>query len=465
MKTKVTLTTWRYILGVLFFVAMGHTVSAQVPSVTIVPSGPIVCSGTKLDAVVANLNPPLTYLWSTGATTSSINITQTGFYRVRVTGLDSSGNQVTIRSSWYPFLVIPTTNASIAPAGPITLCPGQSQTLTANGGQFFSSYLWNTGQTSRNITVNQSGDYTVTVTNNFGSCSTSTSATVHVEVIDSGFVPVITPDGPVTVCKPGYVNLSADSGYSNYTWSTGDTTQDISVLMDGLQQGAVLDTLTVSLTVTVNNTCSFTSDEIVLRSVRMPQIMPDFCDNWTLTLADSIRCGLVLTYLSAPSYEFEFEETTNPGTVWTYVSSSRWARLADVSPALEENKFYNVRARAIIDGTPYCYGAVCQIGIVGTNMINNQSVTQSLRMDGTAIETSVFPNPSAESFNIIVRNIDTDIPAVVTISDLSGRLIETAQYDATTSSMNFGNNLTNGVYLVTVEQGSAKSITRIVKSN
>lgn len=210
MTTKITKGVWKYVLGV-FLTVTTMSAAVQAQSVTIVPSGPIVCAGTKLDAVVTGLNGPLSYLWNNGATTSSIFISQTGFYRVSVTGF-LNGVQVLIRSNWTPFFVIPATNATINPAGPVNVCPGQSATLQGSGGQFFSSYSWSTGQTTRNITVNQTGDYTLTVTNNFGACSTSTSATVHVEVFDAGYQPAITALSPITVCKPGFVDLAADPG-------------------------------------------------------------------------------------------------------------------------------------------------------------------------------------------------------------------------------------------------------------
>jgi hypothetical protein len=79
MTKLITNGVWKYALGVFLTVtSLSATVQAQ--SVTIVPSGPIVCAGTKLDAVVTGLNGPLTYAWNNGATTSSIFITQLGSF-------------------------------------------------------------------------------------------------------------------------------------------------------------------------------------------------------------------------------------------------------------------------------------------------------------------------------------------------------------------------------------------------
>jgi hypothetical protein len=458
MTKTITKSVWKYVTGV-FLTVTTMTAAVQAQSVTIVPSGPIVCAGTKLDAVVSGLNGPLTYQWNTGATTSSIFISQTGFYRATVFGF-VNGNQVRVRSNWTPFLVIPGTNATINPSGPVNVCPGQSATLQGSGGQFFSSYSWNTGQTTRNITVNQSGTYVLTVTNNFGACSTSTSASVDVNVFDQGYQPAINALSPLTVCKPGIVQLGADPGFSSYSWSTGATTQNVSVLMDGLQLGAVLDTLTVYLTVSLNGgQCSFTSSGTVLRSVRQPELIDAHCGNLTFTLADSIKSGLVLSYLSTPEYEFEFEETTNPGTTWTYTSSNRWCTLSDVTPALQPNKFYLVRVRAIVDGTPYCYGDPCVIGITSTPSANNGN-----RLDNGVV-ASVYPNPSAESFFMLAQGFDADQQVNVRVTDMAGRLVDNFNYSANEGALEFGKNFNSGVYFVTAQQGEKITMTRIVKTN
>ena len=61
MTTQITQGVWKYVIGVFLAVtSLSADVKAQ--SVTIVPSGPIVCAGTKLDAVVTGLNgPPLLF--------------------------------------------------------------------------------------------------------------------------------------------------------------------------------------------------------------------------------------------------------------------------------------------------------------------------------------------------------------------------------------------------------------------
>lgn len=460
MTKLITKGVWNYVLGVFLTVSsLSATVQAQ--SVTIVPNGPIVCAGTQLNAVVTGLSAPITYQWSNGVTASSIFVNNTGFYRVSVRGF-VNGSQVLVRSAWTPLLVIPNTNATINPTGPVNVCPGQTATLFGGGGQFFSSYLWSNGQTSRNITVNQTGDYTLSVSNNFGSCSTSSNATVHVEVFDAGYQPAITALSPITVCKPGFVNLTGDPGFSSYSWSNGASTQNVSILMDGLQLGAVLDTLTVTLTVGLNGgACSFSSAGIVLRSVRQTELNSNYCGNFNLTTADSVKAEVVLTYITAPEYEFEFEETTNPGVVSTVVSSSRWCALSSISPAVQANKFYNVRVRPVIGGQPFCWGNSCQIGVVATPVNHNGNANRI----GSSLVSNVFPNPSAAAFRMVLQGVNADENVDVRVTDMTGRLVDSFSYDTQAGSSQFGESLSDGVYLVTVQQGDNINTTRIVKTH
>jgi hypothetical protein len=63
-----------------------------------------------------------------------------------------------------------------------------------------------------------------------------------------------------------------------------------------------------------------------------------------------------------------------------------------------------------------------------------------------------------------LRNIDNSIPATVTIADIQGRLVDQFIYDGNNGITKFGESLNNGVYFVTVEQGTFKNVTRIVKT-
>ncbi|MEP7171109.1 MAG: T9SS type A sorting domain-containing protein [Bacteroidota bacterium] len=434
------------------------------PNATILASGPTTfCDGGSVVLSAIGGNPFSQYLWSTGETTQNITVTTAGTYYVAIaqsfTGCASVSAPVTVTTT--------TIAASITPNGPITLCPGQTIDLTANGGTVSSTYLWSNGETTQTITVSISGSYNVVITD--GSCE-GTAPSVDVEVLDPNFEPKFTADGPVTFCKPGSVTLTADVGYTSYTWSTGETTQSITVTLTGAGSGPNLDTLSVWVTVEINSLCSFTSGAVVVRSIREPDLVVG-CDNYNMALStDQIKAGRVLPINGLePDYEFEFVETTLQGVSNGTAIQTRWLNLSSVTPALEVGKFYNVRCRGIVDGQAFCYGSFCSIGIAslrseGTSHIEYDDEGQPyLVRDG--LNFGIYPNPSNSSFTANVFTLDEN-PVSVKILDLSGREISSAQFDASQSQYEFGSDLKAGIYFVQFSQGgNLQQTAKLIKTN
>lgn len=75
------------------------------------------------------------------------------------------------------------------------------------------------------IGLNASTDYTLTVT--IGGCTAS--KTVRVDVVDTSRYAVI--NGSDEVCEGSSVVLTAGGTATNYLWSTGETTQSITVIL------------------------------------------------------------------------------------------------------------------------------------------------------------------------------------------------------------------------------------------
>jgi len=120
------------------------------PVVTI--SGDLeICQGEST-TLTASLGS--SYLWSTGETTRSIDVSTGGLYSVEVTDANGCKNtaQVTV-------IVHPLPEVSIT--GELAFCEGQSTVLTATAG---ASYEWSTNEVTQSITVFVAGDYSVMVT-------------------------------------------------------------------------------------------------------------------------------------------------------------------------------------------------------------------------------------------------------------------------------------------------------------
>lgn len=121
------------------------------------------------------------YIWSNGSHEAELEVSGDGNYSLIVwdeEGCAGTSNTVQVTVTPDP---VPTVTAD----GSVEFCEGGSVQLTATDGNGWS---WSNGSAAQTITVNQTGDYSVSVT---GNCSTQASADFHVEVYDAPETPVV----------------------------------------------------------------------------------------------------------------------------------------------------------------------------------------------------------------------------------------------------------------------------------
>jgi len=170
----------------------------------------VVCSG---NAVTLKANPAgVTYKWSGGQTSQSISVSTAGTYSVTISGgiyCMSSQPSKTVTSATAPSpSIIVISNR---------MCQQVSDPLAQIVTQTADSYRWSTGETSQYIYVSSSGTYSVTVTKNgctgstsrFITCGTTGGRTATEANDDIQWEPYPNPaDDEVKV------NLPADQQYS-----------------------------------------------------------------------------------------------------------------------------------------------------------------------------------------------------------------------------------------------------------
>lgn len=152
------------------------------------------------------------YVWNTSATTSSISVTAPGQYIVELTHTNSCTNSDTINISYYAPINLALANADV-------MCLGDS--VMADAGPGFTSYLWSDGDTIQTNTFYTFGTYNVTVTD-----TNNCTITDSIVVSPAFFSYSIGSD--TTISLGAVIDLTANPGIS-YSWSTGDTTQTVSV--------------------------------------------------------------------------------------------------------------------------------------------------------------------------------------------------------------------------------------------
>lgn len=202
------------------------------PDQTICGSGPITLNAG---------NSGSSTVWTTGATGPSIQVSSSGMYGVTVTNANGCVASDAVNITFAPPPTDPLSDVIACASDPVVLS-------AANAG---STYLWSTGSTAQNITVTQSGSYSVTVTTP-ANCSATFDAVVTI-------LPAITVDlGPDTsLCAGASLQLDASQPQGTYTWSTGATSPTVTVGPGSYQ-------------VTVSNGACSASDAITIGSVPSP---------------------------------------------------------------------------------------------------------------------------------------------------------------------------------------------------
>ncbi len=171
----------------------------------------------------------VSYLWSpSGNTTSTIyvNPTSNSTYSVIVTNANGCTKADTVTVN-----VNPTPVVNLLPT---FICSGNSTVLDA--GNAGATYLWTpNNETTQTITVSSAGTFGVVVTNSYG-CQGTGSSTITV-----GGTGLVGNLGNVAFCLGSSDTLDAGNVGSTYIWSTGSTSQTISVNTAGTYTVTITD--------------------------------------------------------------------------------------------------------------------------------------------------------------------------------------------------------------------------------
>ncbi len=185
------------------------------------------CAG---DSIVLTAPPFMDrYRWSTGATTQSITVRASGTYYATIDAGACSSTTDTIR-----VVVFPTPTRPLRPSGTYAMCQGDSVNISVAGG--IRAYRWSTGDTMASITVARAGKYSLAFTDTNGCTNRSDTLTVVVHPLPTCSV---TPLGPLAFCDGASVSLDAGNGFNAYLWSTGATSQRITVNKPGVYTARV----------------------------------------------------------------------------------------------------------------------------------------------------------------------------------------------------------------------------------
>jgi hypothetical protein len=428
---------------------------------------------------IATLNAGNTgaaYLWSTGATTQTISASTTGSYRVRVTNTNGCIGRDTINVTVNS---VPTVNLG----SDTTICAGS--TLTINAGNAGASYIWSTGATTQTVAATTAGSYGVQVTNTNGCIGRDTV------VVTVSPLPVVALGNDTSFCAGNAATLNAGNAGATYLWSTGATTQSVTVSAAGTYSVRVSnangcigrDTLVVTLnplpvvslgndgvvcigdlrTLNAGNTgasylwnTGATTQTISvgtagIYSVRVTNALGCIGrDSVNIATKSKAVAGTITVTGQSPAYIFTITGNQNDSLrAWNFGDG-----LIDTTSMLTANgHFYTADGTYTV--TFYAINA-CSIDSVKTTVRVGSLGVNNIALNG---EISLFPNPASE-FVTIKNTSNQDMKHITVLNVLGAVVSETDATNGKEQRINTSG-LAAGSYLIRVQLNGTTVVRRL----
>lgn len=322
------------------------------------------------------------YSWSTGATSPSIT---TSAEEVSITVTDVNGCTATdtLDITIFPLPVVDIT-------GRLTFCPVGGSVLSATPG--FSTYLWSNNANTSTISINQEGNYSVTVTDANG-CQNNTSV---LTIEDAELNPIV--EGALQFCAGTSTTLTVTGDYATYVWSDGVQGATRTVTTPG--------TYTVSVTDTFG--CAGDTDVVVAAwDLPTPTIggVAAFCVGESTLLNGGN--GYATYQWSVAGQTDQFINISTPGTLGLTVTDNNGC-IGTTSRNVVENPLPVIAIQGVPGFCPnltttltapagfnayrWSTGATGQSIAVGTTETFALTVTDANGCDGTAtLDVAVYP--------------------------------------------------------------------------
>ncbi|MEZ4825563.1 MAG: T9SS type A sorting domain-containing protein [Bacteroidia bacterium] len=363
------------------------------------------CDDFVLDVTV----PGATYLWSNGLTTPVLNIDTTGLYWVEI----NNGAGCILRDT--AFVEIPR-DAGLQNDG--ILC---GTTLLTNYDST-AIFLWNTGDTTSFLNITNTGTYWVQVNEPRGCILFDTVTVTGFDVF-----PTVNLGNDFIICDSATLN-AGNPGF-NFLWSTGASTQTITVYASGAY----------AVTVTNNNQCS-TRDTIGISVIQRPDaqfFVPDTVagTNFAVTFNNLSDFG---------SYFWDFGDgktgtANNP--VHTYTGPGNYCATLIVTDLLNN---------CGSDTITHCFEL----------LEYNVGIDDELALSGFV----VYPNPTSGVVNLQTENAIARLK--LTLFDPAGRTLRQTNIRLE-AGQPYTLNLTDlpsGIYFLRSDSGEGVRISRIIKN-
>lgn len=272
MLTRILFITW--------FVLQAGLVMAQ-PCRPVVNLGDTVsfCQGNTL---ILNATDPsaTSYIWSTGATTPTIQVNSSGLYWVQASNSCGATRDSVVVLVHQPLQIQLGPDQPICSNGSITINPGLPS---------YYNFNWSNGSSQPTLTVSQPGIYWLEISN---ACGTFQDT---IEILPSPGSRNFSLGPDIYRCSPGAVTLSVPPNFTGqFSWNTGANTRSIQVAQTG------------TYFVTVQNPCGQFTDSIYVQLLDdLNTDIPDTlrkCTGLTVTMGTPLRGNISWSNGAQSSY-------------------------------------------------------------------------------------------------------------------------------------------------------------------
>ncbi len=189
------------------------------------PKGTILCDGGSI-ILEAKVPANTKITWNDGTKLAKRTVSISGTYTLTAEDIKTGCKNTK------SIVVTDIENLKAEIQGDPTFCDGESTTLTIQPQG--KSYLWNTGETTQSIVVNESGLFSATITTD-----TDCKIDAEIEVIKNP-LPTFQILGETIICNNSTI-IYPDKDFKFYEWSNGETSKSITIDKTGNYNLTVTD--------------------------------------------------------------------------------------------------------------------------------------------------------------------------------------------------------------------------------
>ncbi len=397
------------------------------PTVTPTSSVNVNCFGGATGSASISASggtPGYTYLWSNGATGTSITNVVANNYSVTVTDALGCKASTSINIT-QPTVLVASVTGNTSP-----LCFGANNgnaTVSASGGSPAYTYLWSNGASTASASSLTVGTYTVTVTDSH-TCTKSTSVTVTQPTVVSGTISSST----AVSCNGGSngsATVSPAGGTPSYTylWSQGTTTAAVTNLIAG----------TYSVTIRDVNNCSSTAS----LTITQPSALSSSIANTIVSCNGGSNGTATITVLGgSPAYTYLWSNSQTTAIANGLSSGTYTVTTTDSHSCTHTNSVTISQPLALSSSISGSTNVLCNGGSTGTATVTQSGGTPTFTyLWSNGQTTTTATGLSVGTYTVTVRDANNCTSVSSSIISQPTALVASIS-TSTNVSCNGGNN-------------------------